>query len=193
MTVEEQIQAELQKQKGGEPTKEETIIEKIEPIVEKVEPVIEKVEPVVEKVEPVIEKVEPIVPPVKSFEDYLAEKSGGKFNKWEDLETALTPKELKFANEKIKHFNDLAEKGIDVTSREFLELQSLDLSKITKADDVLFEKWKRSEDGEGLSEKTIRSEINKKYNVAEWIEKDGGDVTPDETANQEKMARDAGK
>lgn len=129
--------------------------------------------------------------PVKSFEDYLSERSGGKFKKWEDVENELTPKEV-FANEKVKHLNELAAKGVDVTSKEFLELQSLDFDKIDKVDDILFEKWKRGEEGKGLSEKTIRHEINKKYNVNEWIDKADEDLTEDDKANQEKMQRDAG-
>lgn len=140
--------------------------------------------------EKIIENKEPILQ--KTFEDYLAERSGGKYKKWEDVEIELTPKEV-FANEKIKYFNDLALKGIDVTNKEFLELQSLDFDKIKKPEDLLFEKWKRSEDGEGLSETTIRNDINKKYNVDEWAEKDPSEYTADDIANREKMARDSNK
>ena len=134
----------------------------------------------------------PATPPVvetpkgKSFEEEIAERTGGKYNKWEDLEKELTPKELKFANDKIKRFNELAEKGVDVTSREFLELQGLDVEKA----DSLFEKWKRSDDGKGLSDSTIKHEINKKYNVEEWQNKDEDELTQDDIANKEKMIRD---
>jgi hypothetical protein len=128
--------------------------------------------------------------PEKSFEENLKEKSGGKYSKWEDVESLLNSKDP-FANDNIKRLNELASKGIDVTSREFLELQSLDVDKIERSDDILFEKWKRSEDGEGLSEKTIRAEINKKYNVNEWIDKEDSELTEDDIANQEKMLRDA--
>jgi len=70
--------------------------------------------PAAVKVEtPIIEKVveDKVATPVtetptgKSFEDYLAEKSNGKYKKWEELETDLKPVQsepLKFANEKIK-------------------------------------------------------------------------------------------
>lgn len=199
-TIEEQIAAELQKQHGGEVKTETPVVEtKVEtPVVETktetpvvTEAVIET--PVVEtKVEaPVIEtKVEPVV--VKSFEEQLKERSKGKFEKWEDIEAGLTPKEV-FANEKIKHLNDLAAKGIDVTSREFLELQSIDFEKINRTDDILFEKWKRSDEGRGLPDDVIRHEINKKYNVDAWIDKDDADLTVDDKANQAKMLRDAGE
>jgi len=130
-------------------------------------------------------------PVVKSFEEELFEKTGGKYKTYAELESALTPKEV-FANEKIKHLNELAAKGVDVTSKEFLELQSLDIDKMDKVDDILFEKWKRGEEGKGLSDKTIRYEINKKYNVNEWIEKEDSELTEDDIANREKMSRDAG-
>ena len=125
----------------------------------------------------------------KSFEDYLIEKSEGKFKSWDELKVAMTPAQpeaLKFANEKIEHLNELAKKGIDVTSKEFLELQSIDVEKA----DTLFEKWKRSDEGRGLSDETIKYEINKKYNVDEWANKEEADLTLDDKANKEKMLRD---
>ncbi len=161
-------------------------VETPEPIVATPEPVIAAVvEPVV------IAATEPVIdtPPAKSFEEYLEERSGGKYKKWEDIELELTPKQI-FANDKIKHLNDLAAKGVDVTSREFLELQSLDFDKMDKVEDVLFEKWKRGEEGKGLSEKTIRYDINKKYNVSEWVDKEAHELTDDDVANKEKMVRD---
>ena len=196
MTVEDQMAAELAKQYVPEGIeKVEPIIEKVEPVIEKVAPIVEKVEPVIEKVEPIVEKVEPIIEKVesviaKSFEEELKERSKGKYNKWEDLETDLTPKEV-FANEKIKKLNDFAAKGIDVTSREFLELQSIDFNNIKGKDQLIFEKWKRGPEGKDLSDTTIMHEINKKYNVAEWVDKEDSELTADDNANIEKMFRDA--
>lgn len=172
----------------------ENVEPKVEPVIEpKVEPVIEaKKEPIIEpKVEPKVEPViEPKVEPVKSFEELLAERSGGKFTKWEDIEQELTPKEV-FANEKIKKLNEYAQKGIDVTSKEFLELQSIDFEGMNDVENILFEKWKRSDDGKGLSDKVIRHEINKKYNVDAWSEKEDSELTDDDIANREKMLRDS--
>jgi hypothetical protein len=176
---------------------ENGVIEAVAPIVET--PIVvapEVVAPIVEEVKPIVEAVAPIVETpevtVKSFEEELVERSNGKYKSWAEMEADLTPKELKFANDKIKRFNELAEKGVDVTSREFLELQSLDVDKLDKVDDILFEKWKRGEEGKGLSDKTIKFEINKKYNVNEWIEKEESDFTDEDFANREKMQRDAG-
>jgi len=173
------------------------VIETVTPTIETpVTPVIETpVVPVAEEVKqpeaaaPIVET--PVVV-AKSFEEELVERSNGKYKSWAEMEADLTPKELKFANDKIKRFNELAEKGVDVTSREFLELQSLDVDKLDKVDDILFEKWKRGEEGKGLSDKTIKFEINKKYNVNEWIEKGESEFTDEDHANREKMQRDAG-
>ncbi|MES2395803.1 MAG: hypothetical protein V4549_07360 [Bacteroidota bacterium] len=192
LTIEQKIAADMSASYA------EHIGANVPPVVPPVEPPVPPVEPPVEPppvVPPVVPPVEPPVPPVeppveKTFEDYLAERSGGKYKKWEDVEVELTPKEI-FANEKIKHLNDLAEKGVDVTSREFLELQSLDFDKMDKVEDILFEKWKRGEEGKGLSERTIRYEINKKYNVNEWTNKEAADLTEDDIANREKMFRDS--
>lgn len=179
---------------GGNTVIEKSIDKPIDKVEEKpadviIDKPIDKAEKPVDKT--IEEKKE--VPVVKSFEDYLAEKTAGKYTKWEDVEKELTPKELKFANEKIEHFNELAKKGIDVTSKEFLQLQSIDFEKMDGTADLLLEKWKRTEDGEGLSDKTIRNEINKKYNVDEWSGKETEDLTEDDIANQEKFLRDAGK
>ncbi len=122
----------------------------------------------------------------KTFEEILAERSNGKYKSWDDMQADLTPKELKFANEQIKRFNELAEKGVDVTSREFLELQSLDVEK----SDALFERWKRTDDGKGLSDEAIKYEINKKYNIDEWKDKDPSELTLDDKVNKEKLNRD---
>lgn len=203
MNIEEQMAAELQKQFAPEVTEtkvETPVVEtKIEtPAVEgkKVETIIPetKVETTVvideKKVEAPKVETEIKTEPSKSFEDYLKEKSGGKYNKWEDVEPLLNPKDP-FVNEKIKHLNDLAAKGVDVTSREFLELQSLDVDKLDKSDDILFEKWKRGDEGKDLPDDVIRHEINKKYNVAEWLDKDDSELTVDDKANMAKMVRDA--
>lgn len=145
------------------------------------------IDPVVSPVVNVVESpaLEPVK--VKSFDEEFAERFKGKTVA--DVEQALTPKEF-FANDKIKHLNELASKGVDVTSKEFLELQSLDVDKLDKVDDILFEAWKRGEEGKGLSDKTIKFEINKKYNVNEWIDKEDSELTDEDYANREKMSRD---
>lgn len=194
LTVEEKVSAKLSADYAaslGTPTVVAPIVENVVAAPVDVQ-VVDSVIPVV-KAETVVDPIIPVIPePVKSFEDLLAERSGGKFKSWKEIESELTPKEV-FANEKIKHLNELASKGIDVTSREFLELQSVDFDKLDKADDILFEKWKRSDEGKGLSNDTIRHEINKKYNVEEWIDKDPSELTLDDKANREKMARDSGE
>jgi hypothetical protein len=190
-TIEEQVSAGLSAKYAEASGFVAPVVENKEIATESAAPIIENKELLVKN--PVIEKIAIEEKLLKSFDEQLSERTSGKYNKWEDVELSLTPKELKFANEKIKHFNELAEKGVDVTSREFLELQGVDFEKIDKAEDILFEKWKRSEDGEGLSEATIRNDINKKYNIEDWIDKDPSDYNSDDIANREKMARDSNK
>ncbi|MES3018142.1 MAG: hypothetical protein V4721_10195 [Bacteroidota bacterium] len=169
--------------------KVETPIVKVETPVEKVETPIVKVETPVEKVETPAAKVETPEAKVKSFDEELFEKTGGKFKSVAEIETLMNAPKTEFANEKIAHLNELAAKGIDVTSREFLDLQSKDFAKMENADEILYEKWMIQE-GKGLSAKTIMHEINKKYNVDEWRDKAPEDLTADDIANQEKMLRD---
>lgn len=168
-----------------EPAKTEPVIAepaKTEPVIEpvKTEPI--KFDSIVEPV-----KTEPVSISEEEFEKYLEKKTGKKFN---DIEALINTPKTEFANEKVKHLNDLAAKGVDVTSKEFLELQAIDFDKIDAVDDLLYEKMKRSEEGNGLSEKAIRALINKKYNVDEWREKSEDELTEDDKLNQELMLRD---
>jgi hypothetical protein len=169
--VEEKVEDQVEEQSEDEV--EEEVEEKVE--VEAEDKTEEKVE---EKVE---EK------PVATFEEQLAEKFPGKTIA--EIEAALNPKS-QFANDKIKRLNELEAAGMDVTSPEFLEVQSLDIDALKNNDDILFQKWKRGEEGRGLSEETIRHEINEKYKVDEWIEKDPSEFTASDRANKEKMNRD---
>ena len=188
MTVEEQISAQLAAEYAELNGAVTPPAAPVAPVV--IPPVVEPIVPVTPPAEPVIvtpvNVVEPPivdVPKVRSFDEEFADRFKGKTVA--DIEAALTPKEV-FANEKIKHLNDLAAKGIDVTSKEFLELQSLDIDKA----DTLFEQWKRTDAGKGLSDATIKHEINKKYNVDEWASKEDSELTLDDRANKEKMLRD---
>ncbi len=132
--------------------------------------------------------------PVKSFEDYLKEKTQGKFEKWEDVEQIInTPKE-EFADDEVRHWNDLKKKGVKL-DKEFFELQSLDLTGgadgIVDPEYVLLQAMKRKEATQGLSDKTLHVELNKKYNYDEWKGKEEADLTDIDLANREIMLRDA--
>jgi len=135
------------------------------------------------------EEVKPNVV-TKSFEEQFAEKTAGKFKSWEEVETVLnTPKE-EFANEQVKHWNDLAKKGIAL-DREFFELQSKDFENMDNPLEIRMEAMKRNPEYQDLSQKTLELELNKKYNLSEWIEKDRADYTDEDIANREILDRDA--
>lgn len=142
---------------------------------------------------------EPVV--TKSFEEYLEERTAGKFKKWDEVEQIInTPKE-EFADDTIKHWNELAKKGIKL-DKEFFEIQSLDLDEDTMdPEDVILQAMRRKPDYSGLSERTLKRELDKKYNYSAWIEKfddngrlvEGAELSEDDLANQEIMMRDAQK
>lgn len=156
-----------------------------------------------EKVDaPVVEtKTEETPVPTKSFEEYLAERSQGKYKKWEELEQDLNAPREEFANEKVKHWNELEKKGIKL-DKEFFELQSLNLDDDEmNPEDVILQAMRRKDDYSGLSERTLKRELDKKYNYSQWIEKfdedgrlkEGEELSEDDLANQEFMMRDAQK
>lgn len=140
------------------------------------------------KAEPAAE-VKTETPPAKSFDDYLVEKTGGKFKKWDDVEQVLNaPKEE--LDEEIKHLQSLKSKGIKL-DKEFFELQSLDVENMTDPEEIVLESMRRKPEYKGLSEKTLRVELNRKYNIDEWIDKDEAELTDEDIANREIMMRDA--
>lgn len=71
--------------------------------------------------------------PTKSFEEYIAEKTEGKFKAWEDIDAVIKkasePKEPEFQNEWLKNAYEYTEKkGGDL--KEFLKIQTTDWDKV---------------------------------------------------------------
>lgn len=128
--------------------------------------------------------------PVKSFEEHIAEKTAGKFNKWEDVEKVINAPKEEFADENIKHWNELAKKGIKL-DKEFFDIQALDVDSMIDPEKIVLETMRRKPENKGLSDTTLRVELNKKYNYDEWIEKEDADLTEIDKANKEIMLRDA--
>jgi len=125
----------------------------------------------------------------KSFEDQVAEKTGGKFKTWEEIESVLSaPKEE--LDEELKHWQDLKNKGVKFDA-EFFELQSKDFASMDNPLDIRMEAMRRHPDYAGLSDKTIEIQLDKKYNLSEWIDKDDTDLTDEDIANREILMRDA--
>jgi len=180
----------------GTPVVEEPVIEK----VENTEVVNEEPKAEAVKAEPVAEKVEePTI--TKTLNELLAEKSGGKFQTYEDLERELSKPVNEFADDEIKRWNDLKKKGVKL-DKEFFELQAEDFSKIENPVTILQKDMELlNPEGKGLSKKTIEIEIVRKYNMNDWaekdekgnwIERDDEELTDEARADKEKMYRDAG-
>lgn len=130
--------------------------------------------------------------PAKSFEELLAEKSAGKFKSWEEIEAIANKPNDEFANDDVKNWNELVKKGVKLDA-EFFELQSKDFGKMDDPLEIRMEAMKRQPEFEGLSPKTIELQLDKKYNLSEWINKDEEDYTDEDRANQEILVRDAWK
>ena len=199
MDLTEEMVAEIQRQHTeqagappvAEPPKTEPVTSSLTTEEVKTEPAA-AAPPVVEapKVDPTAEpaKVEPVVQ--KSFEDYLAEKSGGKYKKWEDVETLVnTPKE-EFANETVKRLNELAKNGVEI-NEEIIALQTKDFKSMTNPAQLILEAMKINDEFKGLSNETLRYELGKKYNIEGWGSKEEADYTDEDKANVERFNRDA--
>lgn len=145
----------------------------------------------IEKVVAPETKVESTSPPAtKTLEEYIAEKSGGKFKTWDEIESKINAPKVEFANEEIQKLNELAAKGIKL-DKEFFEIQNKDYETTQDASFILKDALRYRDNMKGLSETTLNVQLNKKYNYDEWKDKDQDDMTPEDLANEEIMLRDA--
>lgn len=145
----------------------------------------------IEKVVSPETKVESTSPPAtKTLEEYIAEKSGGKFKSWDEIESKINAPKVEFANEEIQKLNELAAKGIKL-DKEFFEIQNKDYETTQDASFILKDALRYRDNMKGLSETTLNVQLNKKYNYNEWKDKDQEDMTPEDLANEEIMLRDA--
>jgi len=132
----------------------------------------------------------PAAQPSKSFEEYLAEKTGGKFKKWEEVESVMNAPKDQFVDDEVRHWNELKKKGAKL-DRTFFELQSLSLESLKTPKDILLQSMKLKEENSGLSDKTLLFQIEKKYGLSNWIEKEETELTDEDIANMELLGRDA--
>ncbi len=137
-------------------------------------------------------KTEPT--PTKSFEELLAERTGGKFSKWEELEAALnTPKE-DFFDEEVRRINELKKNGVKI-DQDWFYLQTRDYENMEDPIEILAEAMKL--ENPGLTDKEIEWEIRSKYRLDEWTQdgQDEDEITPKQKEIEEvfsaKMLREA--
>lgn len=126
----------------------------------------------------------------KSFEELLAERTKGKFNKWEDVEPIINASKDEFADDEVRHWNDLKKKGVKL-DKQFFELQNLDIEGLKNPKEILLQTMKLK--GENLSDRALNVQIEKKYGISTWIDKEESELTDEDAANKEIFMRDAQK
>lgn len=126
--------------------------------------------------------------PTKSFDELLAETSGGKFKSWKDIEEALQPKEV-FADEEIKTLNELRKQGVKF-DKEFWDLQSKDFANMKDPDELLKESMRRKPEYAGWTERELQLEIDDKYRRKDWSD-EGEEPNETEILNSKRLLRDA--
>lgn len=101
----------------------------------------------------------------KSFDDLLAEKSGGKYKSWEEIEQLSQPK-AEFANDMVGKLNEFAKKFDDpnLALDLFLKTQLTDFNELASEEAV---KMKIRMDNPELSEKEIDFEFKSTYKLDE--------------------------
>jgi hypothetical protein len=127
-------------------------------------------------------------PNVKSFEDYIAERTGGKHKSWEEIESLINkPGETSF-----KYNSEIAEKvdkyiasGGKIDENWF-KLQTKDYSTIENPIELFRERMKI--ENPELSEVEIEYELNERYKLDQWEDED---ETPLQQAMSAKIAREA--
>lgn len=140
---------------------------------------------------PIAVDLKPIdTPPVKSFEEILAERTKGKYKRWEEVESEInTPKEA-FFDDEVRHWNNLKGKGVKL-DKTFFELQSLNLDSLKDPKNILLQSMKLKEENNNVSDRTLLFLIEKKYGLSNWIEKEESELTDEDVANRELLGRDA--
>lgn len=109
----------------------------------------------------------------------------GKIEKLPEYENEIkTLKESRaeFANDKIKHWNELAKKGINF-DKDFFLLQDMDVDKMANPVDVVLEAQKRN-DKSTLTDDLRLLKIRKKYDMDSWANTAEDDLTDDDKLNR---------
>ncbi len=129
-------------------------------------------------------------PIAKSFEEQLAEKTAGKFKSWDEVENLVNAPKTEFASPEVQRINELVAKGVTL-NQEFFELQGADFEKMEDPLEVMKEAFKRKPEYQGLPQNVLDFELNKKYNLREWIDKDDSELTEEDNYNRAILLRDA--
>lgn len=110
--------------------------------------------------------------PVKSFEDLLSERSGGKFKDYAEIEKLINEPKVEFKSEAVKKFNDFASQFEDqeIATKLFFEHQTTDYEKIEDAEELIIRAEYAKNPEVDLDD--IRALVNSKYRIDEWSKED---------------------
>jgi hypothetical protein len=133
-----------------------------------------------------ITNTDPVEP--KTFNELIAERTQGKYKNYEEIETALTPKEV-FANDQLKNINELIKNGA-TNMDEVLAYYGKDFSSMTDAESILKTEMKMSGKYEGWSDSELTLLIDDKYKRNEWTE-EGEDTNSTEKLQSKLLLRDS--
>lgn len=110
-------------------------------------------------------KDEPIVS--KTFEQFLEEKSGGKYKSYEELENIInTPKKNEYKSSLAEKIDAYVAQG--GTEEDFLSTQSVDFSKMSPRE--IMEYNIQMEDPD-MEEDEVQYELKKRYGIDNWKDK----------------------
>lgn len=125
-------------------------------------------------------------PSVKSFEDYLVEKTGGKFKSWDEVDSYINqPTSPKYNSEIAERIDKYIAQGGQI-DENWMRLQTKDYSKIENPIDLFRERMKLQ--NPDLTEVEIEYELNERYKLDQW---EDDDETPLQQAMSAKIAREA--
>lgn len=125
-------------------------------------------------------------PNVKSFEEYLAEKTGGKFKSWDEVDTVInSASNPKYRSEIAERIDNYIANG-GIIDENWMRLQTKDYAKINDPIELFREKMKI--ENPELDEYEIEYELNERYKLDQW---DEDDESPLQQAMSAKIAREA--
>ncbi len=126
---------------------------------------------------------------VTTFEETLAERTGGKIKSWDEIEAKLNEPKIEFADEQVQKINDFIKNGGKI-DKNWLYFQSTDFEKISDPFELISEAMRLEEPG--ITDKEIEYRIKNDYKTDDWADEEG-ETTEVEEVMSAKMLREAEK
>lgn len=124
---------------------------------------------------------------VPEFEEILAERTGGKFKSWDEIEAKINEPKTEFANEQIQKINDFVKNGGKIDS-DWLYFQQTDFTKIEDPFELVSEAMRLAEPG--ITDAEIEYRLKTEYKTEDWSA-EGEEPNEVESAMTAKLAREA--